>query len=102
VWLSHSRAFPQDQFSRLRDGDRLWYKNIFPPEEYNKFPNLSEMIKLVCSGMELFPSDPYLLYNPNGIAGGEGSCSAGHNSNQLNLLQYVEQSRSVLSNICKN
>jgi hypothetical protein len=78
-----------DQFARVRDGDRLWYKNTFSPEEYNQFPNLSEMIKLVCDDMDLFPSDPYLLYKPTDT-GGDGSCSANSNAgNQLNLLEYV-------------
>lgn len=77
----------QDQFTRVRDGDRFWYRNIYTPEEYENFPGLSDMIKLVCDEMELFPKDPYVLYREIGEASTGETCNAA--SNQLNLLEYV-------------
>lgn len=76
-----------DQFTRLRDGDRFWYRNLYPPEEYESFPGLSDIIKLVCDDMDLFPSDPYLLYHPGGSGGGDAVCGA--RANQLTLLGCV-------------
>jgi len=36
-----------DQFTRLRDGDRLWFQNIFSGPQLQKFEStrLSEVIK---------------------------------------------------------
>mmetsp|Transcript_13448 Transcript_13448/g.25308 ORF Transcript_13448/g.25308 Transcript_13448/m.25308 type:complete len:1223 (+) Transcript_13448:3-3671(+) len=91
-----------DQFKRVRDGDRFWYKNVYEREEYETFPSLSDIIKMVCDDMDLFPSDAYALYDPQQqLSGGGGSCSA---SSQLNLLDGLfsvswewEQSTTIAS-----
>lgn len=81
----------KDQFTRIRDGDRFWYKNLYPPEVYEGFPDLSALVKLLCDDMDLFPDDPYLLVSPrnndaDGKADDSASCQASMKSNQLSLL----------------
>jgi peroxidase len=76
-----------DQFTRLRDGDRFWYRNVYPPEEYEAFPILSELIKLLCTDMDLFPDDPYVLYHPPAPSGDAVCSAATSNNNHLNLLE---------------
>jgi hypothetical protein len=88
-----------DQFTRLRDGDRFWFQNIFTKEEFEAFPTLSSLIKDVCEGMDLFPTDMYQLVYDGKHSGSESSsddvvvddgddvCSAA--STQLSLLGYV-------------
>lgn len=78
----------KDQFTRLRDGDRFWYKNIMDEEEYSKFPTLSELIKEVCTGMDLFPADSYKILGMKSFGSAtnsnDGSCAAV--TNQISLL----------------
>lgn len=78
------------QFTRLRDGDRFWYKKLYEPAEYENFPDLSELIKMVCKDMDLFPSDPYVMANPSGgdleSGGDDGVCNTGGSATQLSLL----------------
>ena len=52
----------REQFTRIRDGDRFWYKNRYLPEHVRKFPPLSAIIKTVFpeEEMENFPDDPFL------------------------------------------
>jgi hypothetical protein len=80
----------KDQFTRFRDGDRLWYKNLYEPEEYEKFPTLSEMIKEVCEEMDLFPIDSYKIVVDQGSMSSEGDDGVcGVSRTQLSLLGYV-------------
>lgn len=53
----------KDQFGRLRDGDRLWYKARYRPEDYHKLPSLSEIIKTVFGEeeMKFFPKDSFAV-----------------------------------------
>lgn len=84
----------KDQFTRLRDGDRFWYKNIFPKEEYEAFPDLSELAKLVCDGMENFPDDPYVLapgFGSRDAIADSAECSTSGITNQLSFLGYVKR-----------
>ena len=74
----------KDQFTRLRDGDRFWYKSLYEPEEYEKFPTLSELIKAVCDEMDLFPMDSFKVVSSEGD---DGVCDASRT--QLSLLGYV-------------
>ena len=84
-----------DQFTRLRDGDPFWFKNIFPIDEYQSFPSLTDVIRLVCPDIGLFPDDTYRVYDPTSSrntgdgGGGEngGVCDA--SSSQLSVLGYV-------------
>lgn len=79
----------KNQFTRIRNGDRFWYKNIYPEEEYLNFPDLAAVVKEVCDGMDMFPADPYMLVpgasGANSSSGSDGSCSSSGN-NQLSLL----------------
>ena len=84
----------KDQFTRLRDGDRFWYKNIFPKKEYEAFPDLSELAKLVCDGMENFPDDPYVLapgFGGRDTLADSAECSASEITNQFSFLGCVKQ-----------
>ena len=75
------------QFERIRNGDRYWYRNIYSPEDYGAFPGLSDLIKLVCSDMELFPDEPYSVFVPGSCsADDEASCKAPRDLNKISLL----------------
>jgi peroxidase len=78
----------KDQFERIRDGDRYWYKNLYTAEEYSEFPSFSGLIRLVCSDMELFPDEPFSVFYPGvSLSDDDASCSAAsQNLNQLSLL----------------
>lgn len=80
----------KDQFTRFRDGDRFWYKNIYSAEEYEIFPTLTEIIQAVCPGMEDFPEDTFLM---NPIYSSQTSASTGDtcesSTSQLSVLGCV-------------
>jgi peroxidase len=78
----------KDQFSRLRDGDRFWFKTMYTEKEYSSFPDLSALVKMVCEDMELFPDDPYKLTVGPGeaLSSSDGICASGSTS-QLFLLK---------------
>lgn len=74
----------KNQFERLRDGDRLWYRNRYDRDEWESFPSLSEIIKLTCDDMENFPSESFITWD--GVVAGEGDETCGA-STQLSLIK---------------
>ena len=41
-----------EQFTRIRDGDRFWYKNLYKQDVYEQFPTLSDIVRLVGYDMD--------------------------------------------------
>ena len=76
----------KDQFRRLRDGDRLWYKGRLTPEEQIKLPSLKKMLidAFGEDDMEQFPSDSFAAVS---VALG-GSPQRTYNSTFI-LLRWV-------------
>mmetsp|Transcript_5710 Transcript_5710/g.13451 ORF Transcript_5710/g.13451 Transcript_5710/m.13451 type:complete len:1254 (+) Transcript_5710:47-3808(+) len=87
----------RDQIHRVRSGDRFWYENTFSEEEIMALPSLTEVIKLVCKGMDKFPETFFRVYgyenNGSGAGAGAGAGAGGEDGNcdgefknQLGLL----------------
>mmetsp|Transcript_22791 Transcript_22791/g.25964 ORF Transcript_22791/g.25964 Transcript_22791/m.25964 type:complete len:1587 (-) Transcript_22791:233-4993(-) len=76
----------KDQFTRLRDGDRFWYKNIFSREEYEAFPSMTKVIQAVCLEMEQFPEDSFSLFDP----------STGHSKADIGTCNALNSQISIL------
>eukprot|EP00980_Cylindrotheca_fusiformis_P007158 scaffold1505_cov118-Cylindrotheca_fusiformis.AAC.8 len=75
----------KNQFERLRDGDRLWYRNHYNQSEWESFPSLSEIIKDTCTGMENFPSESFIAWDGN-VDGGAEDSTCGSSATQLSLI----------------
>lgn len=73
-----------DQFNRVRLGDRFWYENVFTEKERSEMLTLTEIIKLVCDGMEKFPWDAFSVWGID-KDDDDGSCDAVQ-TNQISLL----------------
>uniref|UniRef100_A0A7S1FVP3 Cytochrome b5 heme-binding domain-containing protein n=1 Tax=Corethron hystrix TaxID=216773 RepID=A0A7S1FVP3_9STRA len=84
-----------NQFERLRDGDRFWYKNILSEDKVEELPSLSTIIDMTTkvedvSPMVAFPSDPFILIQEtstwsNGHQKGEISSHIGVLDNELEI-----------------
>mmetsp|Transcript_35416 Transcript_35416/g.85880 ORF Transcript_35416/g.85880 Transcript_35416/m.85880 type:complete len:1612 (-) Transcript_35416:38-4873(-) len=76
----------KDQFNRLRVGDRFWFENVYSEEEQNEMLTLTDMIKLVCDGMDRFPWDPFAVWGTDKNTVVEEDCDAPKQLNQVSLL----------------
>jgi peroxidase len=74
-----------DQFNRIRLGDRFWYENVYSEKERSEMLTLTEIIKLVCDGMDKFPWDPFGVWGIDKDDGNEENCDAVQ-TNQISLL----------------
>ncbi|CAB9503323.1 Dual oxidase 1 [Seminavis robusta] len=82
-----------DQLTRVRDGDRLWFKNIYAREDYEVFPTVADLVRLTCR-MDDFPEDAFTTFVPMGpttttataTATGDDDETCGSASTQLYLL----------------
>eukprot|EP00980_Cylindrotheca_fusiformis_P016408 scaffold4891_cov140-Cylindrotheca_fusiformis.AAC.5 len=73
----------KDQFNRVRHGDRFWYENVFSLEQRNAMLSMSEIIKLVCDGMDKFPQDAFSV---RGIDEEDDETCDAEQTNQVSLL----------------
>ena len=80
----------KDQFSRLRDGDRFWYKSRYDLEAIKNFPSLSDIIQTVSFHDDVikFPSDAFITFDASNaiIAANDRSCSI-HSTKSFSLLE---------------
>jgi peroxidase len=79
----------KDQFSRLRNGDRFWYKNQYSPEIYQSFPTIAEVIRQTAhSNLDDFPEDAFRTWDgPNRHVDHQtATCDTGTSKTQLSLL----------------
>jgi len=76
----------KEQFTRLRDGDRFWYKNVLNKTEIENLPTLTEMIRTVFGDAEMFrfPGDSFAVMDDS--ASGRDSDQL-INSNRLSLIE---------------
>jgi peroxidase len=85
----------KNQFERLRDGDRFWYRNQYTQEEWESFPSLAEVIKETCTGMDNFPSESFIAWD--GVLDEALSNDTCGSSTQLSLIKYVHNTRLLFS-----
>ena len=66
-------ASMKEQFGRLRDGDRFWYKSLLTEDEIAALPSLSEMIKVAFGedDMKYFPVDSFAAVDQLAVAEGQ-------------------------------
>ena len=62
----------KEQFGRLRDGDRFWYKSLLNEDEVAALPSLSDVIKVTFGAdeMKYFPVDSFASVDQLAVAGG--------------------------------
>lgn len=75
-----------DQFNRIRVGDRFWFENVYSEEEQKEMLTLTDMIKLVCDGMDKFPWDPFAVWGTDKNVVVEEDCDVPTQFNQVSLL----------------
>lgn len=79
----------KDQINRIRTGDRFWYEKTFTEDEIAALPSMSDIVKLVCTGMEKFPETFFRVYrfgNEGISATDNGQSCEGGQKNQVGLL----------------
>ena len=81
-------ASMKEQFTRLRDGDRFWYKSLLTKKEIAALPTLTEMIRMTFGeeSMQYYPSDSFAAVDQLAVAG-SGQSSALHEDAHLVLLE---------------
>lgn len=82
-------ASMKEQFTRLRDGDRFWYKSLLTEEEIAALPTLTEMIRTTFGGesMRYYPYDSFAAVDQLAVAGSGQTSSALHEDAHLVLLE---------------
>ena len=77
----------KEQFTRLRDGDRFWYKARLNDTEIAALPSLTEMIKMAFDeeDMAYFPKDSFVVMDEATIA--EGNQGLSSDTNSMSLLE---------------
>jgi len=73
----------KNQFERLRDGDRLWYRNRYTQDEWEQFPSLAELIRATCQKMDNLPAESFLAWD--GVVG-QDAATCGASATQLSLI----------------
>ncbi|CAJ1957528.1 unnamed protein product [Cylindrotheca closterium] len=76
----------KDQFNRIRLGDRFWFENVFSEEEQSGMLTLTDIIKLVCDGMNRFPWDPFAVWGTDMNKVVEEDCDEPTQLNKVSLL----------------
>jgi len=76
----------KDQFSRIRLGDRFWFENVYTQKDQDEMLTLTDIIKLVCDGMDKFPWDPFAVWGTDKNEVVEEDCDAPEQTNQVSLL----------------
>ena len=56
----------KNQINRIRTGDRFWFEKTFTPDEIAALPSMSDVVKLVCQGMDKFPETYFRVYSFRG------------------------------------
>ena len=81
-------ASMKEQFTRLRDGDRFWYKSLLTEKEIAALPTLTEMIRMTFGeeSMRYYPSDSFAAVDQLAVAS-SGQASALHEDAHLVLLE---------------
>ena len=81
-------ASMKEQFTRLRDGDRFWYKSLLTEKEIAALPPLTEMIRMTFGeeSMRYYPSDSFAAVDQLAVAS-SGQTSALHEDAHLVLLE---------------
>mmetsp|Transcript_5046 Transcript_5046/g.9859 ORF Transcript_5046/g.9859 Transcript_5046/m.9859 type:complete len:835 (-) Transcript_5046:1660-4164(-) len=74
-----NEAVLRNQLTRLRDGDRLWYRERLSEEEIQQLPTLSDLIRDAWGGDEMlyFPKDVFAIVPTGGGPGGSGGALMG-------------------------
>ena len=81
-------ASMKEQFTRLRDGDRFWYKSLLTEDEIAALPTLSEMIRMTFGeeAVKFYPADSFAAIDQLAVAS-SGLASASGEDGHLQLLE---------------